>query len=92
MQKQHRKDYFLLILRLTGGPYPGRTLGRFVVRPANVGPGRSLGLRPGRASGRVLGRPIRKAFDILHDSRTRGDHNPRVLSTTTIRQLLIIYV
>ena len=79
VQKQQRKHYFLLILRLTGGPYPGRTLGRFGVRPANVGPGRSLGLRP--TSGRVLGRPVRIAFDILHGSRTRGDHNLRVRST-----------
>ena len=91
VQKQHQKHYFWLILRLTGGPY----LGRFGVRPANVGPGRSLGLRPGwagPASCRILGRPVRTAFDILPGSRTRGDHNPRVLSTTTIRQFLIIYV
>ena len=31
--------------------------------------------------GRVLGRPVRTAFDILHGSRTRGEHNLRVLST-----------
>ena len=48
VQKQQRKHYLLLILRLTAGPYPGRTLGRFGVQPTNVGPGRSLGLRPGR--------------------------------------------
>ena len=64
VQKQHRKHYF----------YNG-----FEVRPANVGPGRSLGLRPVRAGlGRVLGRPVRTAFDIIHGIRGR---NPRVLST-----------
>ena len=59
--------------RAVSGPYFG-----FGVRPANVGPGRSLGLR---RAGPASGRPVRTAFDILHGSRTRGDHNPRVLST-----------
>ena len=48
---------FWLILNLTG-----RILGRFGVRPANVGPGRGLGFQPGRAAfrlGRVLARPAK---------------------------------
>ena len=44
-------NIILIILNLMGGPYPGRTLGRFGVQPANVGPGRGLGLRPGRVLG-----------------------------------------
>ena len=38
---------FWLILNLTSGRYQGRILGRFGVRPANVGQGRVLGLWPG---------------------------------------------
>ena len=39
------KCFFVLFLM--GGPYPGRILDRFGVRPANIGPDRVLGLRPG---------------------------------------------
>ena len=76
---------------LTTGP--GRILGEVQVRPANVEPGRVLGLHPGRAANRpgsVLGRPIHTAQP--HESWRMGvgrgkvpyQYNPVALRVTCV--------